>query len=202
MTAAVRRAVVPAPARYPQAERHADAGARLRVVGHRRREGWIGGQQGQRTVHRRGTDEEAGEAFRCSADAGAAHITDVLQVRSSMWPVGGAGEEHGPQDSGGARLPKRRASSPAKSRSHGASNIGLQFRGLYEGKSRIREMTGEEVEFKRLNVAPHACSGCDSITEGIKSPGVADTTPYFTVHVFTVAKVKQTPVRLYLKEFR
>ena len=43
----------------------------------------------------------------------------------------------------------------------GASNIGLQFRRLYEGKSPIREMTDEEVEFNRLNVALHACSECD-----------------------------------------
>ena len=43
----------------------------------------------------------------------------------------------------------------------GASNIGLQFRRLYEGKSPIREMTDEEAEFNRLNVALNACSDCD-----------------------------------------
>ena len=43
----------------------------------------------------------------------------------------------------------------------GASNIGLQFGRLYEGKRPIREMTDEEVEFNRLNVALHACSECD-----------------------------------------
>ena len=64
-------------------------------------------------------DEQAGEALRGSADAGSAHITDVLQVPSPMWPVGGAGGDDGPQDSGSARLPKRRVSSPAKSRSRG-----------------------------------------------------------------------------------
>ena len=52
---------------------------------------------------------------------------------------------------------------------------------LYEGKSPIREMTDEEVEFNRLNVALHACSDSDCISEGLRSPGVADTTPYFTV---------------------
>ena len=43
----------------------------------------------------------------------------------------------------------------------GASNIGLQFRRLYEGKSPIREMTDEEAEFNRLNVALNSCSDCD-----------------------------------------
>ena len=43
--------------------------------------------------------------------------------------------------------------SPAKPRSHGASNIGLQFRRLYDGKTTIREMADEETEFNRLNVA-------------------------------------------------
>ena len=43
----------------------------------------------------------------------------------------------------------------------GAANIGLQFRRLYEGKSPIREMTEEEAEFNRLNVALNACSDCD-----------------------------------------
>jgi hypothetical protein len=41
----------------------------------------------------------------------------------------------------------------------GASNIGLQFRRLYEGKSPIRESTDEEREFHRLNVA--LCADCD-----------------------------------------
>lgn len=41
----------------------------------------------------------------------------------------------------------------------GASNIGLQFRRLYEGKSPIRQMTDEEKEFNRLDVA--LCSACD-----------------------------------------
>lgn len=40
----------------------------------------------------------------------------------------------------------------------GASNIGLQFRRLYEGKSPIRDMTDEELEFNRLNVA--LCADC------------------------------------------
>ena len=43
----------------------------------------------------------------------------------------------------------------------GASNIGLQFRRRYEGKSPIREMTDEEAEFNRLNVALNSCSDCD-----------------------------------------
>ena len=43
----------------------------------------------------------------------------------------------------------------------GASNIGFQFGRLYDGKSPIREMTDEEVEFNQLNVALHACSDCD-----------------------------------------
>ena len=54
----------------------------------------------------------------------------------------------------------------------GASNIGLQFGRLYEGKSLIREMTDEEAEFNRLNVALHAYSECDYMTEGLRSPGV------------------------------
>ena len=92
---------------------------RRRVVGRRRREARNGGQQGKRAVHRRGADEQAGEALRGRADARAAHLKDVLQVPPPMWPVGGAGGEDGPQDSGGARLPKRRVLSPAKPRSHG-----------------------------------------------------------------------------------
>ena len=50
---------------------------------------------------------------------------------------------------------------PQKRDRTGGSNIGLQLRRLYEGKSPIREMTDEEVEFNRLNVALHACSECD-----------------------------------------
>eukprot|EP00966_Prymnesium_polylepis_P018572 427488-Prymnesium_polylepis.1 len=41
----------------------------------------------------------------------------------------------------------------------GASNIGLQFQRLYEGKSPIRNLTDEETEFNRLNVA--LCAACD-----------------------------------------
>ena len=41
----------------------------------------------------------------------------------------------------------------------GAANIGLQFRRLYEGKSPIRTMTDEEMEFHRLSTA--LCVACD-----------------------------------------
>ena len=75
-----------------------------------------------------------------------------------------------------------------------ASNIGLQFGRLYEGKSPIREIPDEEAEFNRLNVTLHAYSECEETSEGLRSPGVADTTTHFTVYVFTVAKEKQTPV--------
>ena len=49
---------------------------------------------------------------------------------------------------------------PQKRDRTGASNIGLQFGRLYEGKSPIQEMTDEEAEFNRLNVALHACLEC------------------------------------------
>jgi transposase len=41
----------------------------------------------------------------------------------------------------------------------GAANIGLQFCRLYEGKSPIRTMTDEDLEFHRLNTA--LCVACD-----------------------------------------
>ena len=40
----------------------------------------------------------------------------------------------------------------------GASNIGLQFRRLFEGKGPIRQMSEEDVEFNRLNTI---CAACD-----------------------------------------
>ena len=73
----------------------------------------------------------------------------------------------------------------------GASNVGFQFRRLYPGKSQRREMTDEEAEFNRLNVALHTCSECDEIIEGLRSPGVMRYhSVLYSACVFTVAKVK------------
>jgi len=63
--------------------------------------------------------EQAGEAIRRRPDARAVHEQDVLQVSPPVRSVGGDGGHDGPQDSGVARLPKRRVSAPTESRSHG-----------------------------------------------------------------------------------
>ena len=39
----------------------------------------------------------------------------------------------------------------------GATNIGLQFQRLLDGKSPIREMDAEELEFHRLNTCLECC---------------------------------------------
>ena len=40
----------------------------------------------------------------------------------------------------------------------GASNIGMQFNRLFEGKSPIRQMTEEEKEFNRLRLVCEPCA--------------------------------------------